>query len=249
MKRIRWRYIRVTSIFIIACIVVLFQGTNSDSYQKAEAGEESIQDGTIVVRGEGKISVDPDIAIIHAGAEATDSSAERAQEKVSKNMQAVREQLDAYGITKENRETIHAGVHPEHNSTNEGKEQYRAQHVLKIEYEEINSVGELLDDLAAAGANRIDQTQFSLIDQTKAESDALREAVERTKGKAAAMAEAAGKTNGGVIQIAEGEAYSILPENSLAMDSAEGTGTEPGTLVEAGEVQVIKQVKVVYELK
>ncbi|MFB4164004.1 SIMPL domain-containing protein [Alteribacillus sp. JSM 102045] len=165
--------------------------------------EEKMEEGTIVVRGEGRVSATPDRAHIRLGAEAVDASADEAQSKVSEQMNAVRDQLDAFVVKEDHIQTANVGVYPYHEPGQDGDEQFRAQHILEIEYSDIDNVGELLDAAAEAGANRIEQTRFALQDETEAEQKALQKAVEKTKGKAAAIAESVGKESGEVLQITE----------------------------------------------
>ncbi|SDI13486.1 SIMPL domain-containing protein [Alteribacillus bidgolensis] len=234
-----------------AGLLYLSDANGSADDTDAVSAEETVQEGTLVVRGEGNVSVTPDLAHIRLGAEAADSSADKAQSKVSEQMNGVREQLKDFGVEEENIQTANVGVYPYREPGQEGEEQFRAQHILEVEYEEIDNVGELLDAVAKAGANRIEQTRFALQDESEAEQQALQKAIEKTKGKAAAMAESAGKESGEVLQIAEGDAQIQFPMQEVAEEqsAAQDTAEPNGTSVEAGEVEVVQYVDVVYQLK
>ncbi|MFZ4452648.1 SIMPL domain-containing protein [Salibacterium aidingense] len=220
-------------------------GTSVEEADFAEA-QSTMQEGTLVVKGTGNVSVEPDLAQLRLGVEATDTSADAAQNQVSERMNAVREQLSAYDIPDENIETASFGVHTDHSQ--EGEEQFRARHILSVEYSDIENVGELLDDVAAAGANQIQQTRFTLEDESEAEQQALQQAIENTAAKAEAMAESAGKSSGDVLQIAESGTQMDLPSREYAQEEAADSAGNGGTSIEAGQVEVIQEVDVVYQL-
>ncbi|RSL34802.1 DUF541 domain-containing protein [Salibacterium salarium] len=225
-----------------------FGGDSVDEVDLA-AAQKTVQEGTLIVRGEGNVMAEPDLAQLRLGVEVTDTSADAAQSTVSEKMKAVREQLNSYDIPEENIETATFGVHP-YRTGQEGEKQFRAQHILSVEYSEIDKTGELLDDVAAAGANQIQQTRFTLQDQSELEQQALQQAIENTSEKAQAMAESAGKSSGDVIQISESGTQVDIPmqtyetEESAAQDSASGAGTS----IEAGQVEITQEVDVVYQL-
>ncbi|SDI21453.1 hypothetical protein SAMN05192534_12533 [Alteribacillus persepolensis] len=247
MKK-KWK---LTSLLIAAGMTgVLYFSAAGGPTDSIRASEESQTDGTLVVRGEGSVHVAPDVAYIRLGAEAADQSAENAQKTVNEQINQVKSQLQDAGVKEENIETAHVGVHPYGNTgQSEEEEAFRAQHLLEIEYDDVHSVGEVLDIAVDAGANRIEHTRFALQDQSQAEQEALQKAIENTAVKAQSMAESAGKASGDVIQIAEGDAQIQLPVTEYAEEkAARNDASQANTSVEAGEVEVVQHVDVVYEL-
>ncbi|MGY4691527.1 SIMPL domain-containing protein [Salibacterium sp. K-3] len=223
-----------------------FGGASSGNSELAEA-QTGMQEGTLVVNGEGNVSVEPDLAQLRLGVEATDTSADAAQSTVSKRMNAVREALNEFDIPEENIETASFGVHTDR-APEGGEDQFRARHILSIEYGNIDRVGELLDAAAAAGANQIQQTRFTLEDQSEAEQQALKQAVENTAPKAEAMASGAGKSSGAVLQISESGTQIDLPARNYTQQESAEDSSSGGTAIEAGQVEITQRVDVVYEL-
>ncbi|MFD2706107.1 SIMPL domain-containing protein [Salibacterium lacus] len=213
---------------------------------EAASSESSMQTGTIVVQGESSVSVEPDTAQLRLGAEVTDTSASTAQQQVSERMSAIREAINQYDIPEENIETSYFGVNTDH-AAEGGEEQFRARHILSVEFSKIDQVGQLLDDAAAAGANQIQQTRFTLQDQTEYEQQALRQAVENTSAKAEAMAAGAGKSSGAVLQISENGAQVDLPAGNYAREESQ-SAADNSTSIEPGQVDITQRVSVVYEL-
>ncbi|WP_240376798.1 SIMPL domain-containing protein [Bacillus piscicola] len=233
---------------VVAAFAYIFLSNQSSPEAIQASAPAAVQSGTLLVGGEGKLDVPPDLAIIRLGAEAQDQSAEKAQQAVSKKMKGVQKLLHDYGIKEENIKTVRIGVHP-YQSNQEDKEKFRAQHILEIQFEDMEKVGELLDDAAAAGANRIEQVSFTLRDASTAEEQALQQAIKSTKSKAAAMAKSAGRSVGEIIQISERGTQAGIPMQSYQREELATQDSSNGTSVSPGEIKIRQQVDVVYELK
>lgn len=203
---------------------------------------------TITVQGEGSVHVEPDIVYIQLGVEKTNSSAQKAQQQVNATMNKVRETLASFDIEEENIQTKSLGVHPEYRHGEDGEQQqlYRARHIVEIKYDEMDKVGEVIDQAVNAGANRMEHTRFALQDPTESEQKALQQAIASTEEKANAMAESAGKKKGDVLHIKEHGTQVDFPVRHF---SQEEMADSANTTVEAGEIEVVQQVSVVYQLQ
>ncbi|MCM3760208.1 SIMPL domain-containing protein [Alkalihalobacillus oceani] len=240
--------------FIIgaAALVLVALSLSSNQATTAEAVSNG-QQGTIVVNSVGEVKVEPDMAYVHLGAQALADSAEEAQEQVGKRMTAVRQVLSEHGIKEEDIQTARFNVYPEHQYSPNGEttnERYRAQHILRIEYHQIDTVGELIDAASAAGANQIEHTQFALENPEAAEHEAMKQAIEKTRAKADVMAESVGKARGEVLQISDRAAQVHFPTQDFSgarNESADSSSVS--TVIEAGEVQITQSVDVVYRLQ
>jgi uncharacterized protein YggE len=114
----------------------------------------------------------------------------------------------------------------------------------------IDDTGTLIDNALEAGGNnaRIDSLQFTIDDPTPLEDEARRMAVAEARAKAETLADEAGTELGDVRALTEGA--EVMPidfdEQALAADFAqESDGSTPIAL---GEMEVIVNVQVVYEL-
>lgn len=229
-------------------------GTSEEQMTSADTGDD-FHEGTISVTETGEVSAEPDTAYIHLGAEAADESADEAQNEVNERINAIREVLESYGIEDDNVQTIRLNVYPdqqqEQDPENEGagEEQHRAEHILEIEFAEIDHLGELIDDVSESGANRIEQTRFDLEDSEEAEHEALQQAIGQTGAKADAMAESAGMERGEVLQISDQQMQVDFPGQQFDADDAAAGQEDSAAEVETGEVQITQHVTVVYELQ
>jgi hypothetical protein len=105
-------------------------------------------------------------------------------------------------------------------------------------------LGDLLDKITAAGANRIDGIEFVVSNQEARLDEARRMAVADAKDKADLYARAAGFTLGKVMNLTEESTPSPRPM-ARAMSSASGAAPVP---VEAGEMTLSVRVRVVWSL-
>ncbi|WP_165763820.1 SIMPL domain-containing protein [Halalkalibacter urbisdiaboli] len=246
------KIIQVGTIIVVAALsLLLFSGSKEDTPTEVLAAG---QDGTIIASGSGEVHAKPDVAYVHLGASALASSASEAQEEVNKNINALRKTLIEAGIDEKQIQTSRFNVYPEHQYNSDGTMskdvRYRAEHILKVEFTDIDNLGAFIDKAASAGANRIEHVQFSLQNPETLEHEALKIAVEKAKAKADVLADSVGKKRGGVLQITDQAAqtnYPLKHFNEVATDEANDIGRAP-TMIEAGEITISQQVDIVYRL-
>ena len=239
----------------VIVLILAFQfilSLTSSQTSNAQAAD-NVQLGTLVVSGVGEVNVKPDMAYVHLGAQASAPSAEEAQTQVKKQVNAIRKVLQEFGIKDEHIQTAYFNVYPLEQYSPDGSrgtvEEYRSEHVLKVEYKEIDRLGELIDATSKAGANRIEQIQFGLQNPEAAEHEALQIAIEKTAAKADVMAKSAGKVKGEVLQISDQAAQVQLPYVDTANMAAKAEASFDSTTIDSGEVKIVQRVDVVYRLK
>ena len=171
-------------------IVFLIQaafGSSEDPVTTAHASD-SFQKGTIIVSEVGEVRLEPDMAYINLGAEVVNASADEAQKLVNERMKAIRNVIDKYKIDNKDVRTAYLSVHPDYQHDPYGnrskEEQFRAQHILEIQFRQMDKLGEFIDAVSKVGANRIQQVRFGLQDSQEAEHKALKQAIEKTASKA-----------------------------------------------------------------
>ena len=257
MRIFKWKWIPFTGTVIgVIGLIFIFQimagaGTSEEQMISASA-EEGFQEETVSVTETGEVSVEPDIANIHLGAEAVEESADEAQSEVNERMNAIHEVLEDYGIEDDNVQTVRLDVHPdqqEEPQNDENGDGNRAEHILEVEYDEIDQLGELIDDVSDAGANRIEQTRFDLEESEEAEHEALQQAIEQTESKADAMVQSADRERGEVLHITDQEMQVDVPGQQFDGEEADMEQEDDATEVESGEVEITQHVTVVYELQ
>ena len=115
----------------------------------------------------------------------------------------------------------------------------------------MDNVGSLIDAAFAAGANTLDNVQFTVQDDTQAREQALTMAVEDARRKADVLASAAGLQVASIESISEGGVSVYDSMRNYAADTvmaAEESGGA-GTLVQAALVSVDAMVSMEFELQ
>ena len=163
----------------------------------------------ITVMGSSQVDAVPDRATITAGVETQAPTAAGALEANSKAMAEVFAALEAAKVEKRDMQTSQLNLNPVYEPFREGAEAppqvvaYQASNMVTVVVRDLASLGELIDALAGAGANRLYGIGFEVSEPRPSVDAARREAVADARAKAELYAEAAGVTLGPVVTIRE----------------------------------------------
>ena len=213
---------------------------------------------SLVVTGEGEVSVRPDRAVVRLGATAQANDAKTAQEQVNAIVNKALEAITGLGIRQENISTAGLSLYPVFSNPSfqpprEGEQQqeprivgYRASNTLQIRTDDIKQVGAVIDAGVGAGANQLESLTFELKDNANAYSEAIQQAARRARDKASTLANAMGVRLLEVLEVTEGGATVIppIPYMGRAMLAEAGTTTP----VEPGQIQVKASVTIRYKI-
>ena len=208
--------------------------------------------GTITVIGEGKVTVEPDIARVTIGVETVKNSVEEASAENKVAVEAVLAALADAGIADKDIQTsgfnIYADRYGPEGPLADTEVRYRVSNNVTVVIRNLDNVGEILDAAVAAGANNIYGVEFSLEDPSQAEPDARSIAVADAEAKAEELAGLMGVSKGHVISISEvvgggGGYYS----NNFAQQ-AKGMGGGGGAPITPGQIDLIMQLQIVYAI-
>lgn len=144
----------------------------------------------IRVVGEGRITVQPDVATITLGVETENVELQKAQSENALIISEVIQALTNMGITKENIQTMNFTIFPIYDFV-DGQQSfrgYRVEHMLRVTVDDISKVGMLVDAAVQAGANRFSNISFSVSNPTKFYREALEMAVNDATEKAQVIA-------------------------------------------------------------
>jgi uncharacterized protein len=200
---------------------------------------------TVTVVGDGRVTTQPDLALVTFGVEANGQTLAEAQADGATRMQAVIDGLIGLGIPREDIRTSRISANPVYDpKDNTVIRGYRASNSVQVKLRELGRVGQIVDAMTAAGANRVEGLSFSVekIEEPKNQARAL--AVQNGRGKADQLASLAGMRVVAVKAIQESDASSAPPQAPQPMAArAEGMAAPP---VEPGAQEVRTQVTVTY---
>ena len=250
--RVRFGFDRVPTIALaLAAIVTMPRPASSQVVERPVTAER-----TVTVAAVGRVTREPDRAILHLAVETFASTAAEAAEDNAERMDRLIAALRRFGLGEDKVKTVSYQLVPEYEyppvEPRRPREQrlvgYRAVNMVQVTIDEIERVGEIIDAAIAAGANRVNGIAFTLRDPDAARQDALRDAVARAHAEAEAIAEALGDRLGPVIALST---TGGLPQPIARMDMArfESAAAAAVTPIEPGTVDVEVRVTAIYRLE
>ena len=228
---------------ILLCLAILALGTGA-----------ALADGTkLSVTGSGTVLVESDLAIVTVGVQETSKDVLEAQSTVNEKIAAIKQALLDAGVEESsiNTDSINIYANYDYSDNTEVIVGYTARNSLSVRTTDMDNVGSLIDAAFAAGANTLDNVQFTVQDDTQAREQALTMAVEDARRKADVLASAAGLQVASIERISEGGVSVYDSMRNYAADTvmaAEESGGE-GTLVQAALVSVDASVSMEFELQ
>jgi uncharacterized protein YggE len=207
--------------------------------------------GTITVVGEGKVTLEPDIARVTIGVETVTDTVKDASDQNRAAVEAVLAALAEQGIAEEDIQTSGFSIFAERFGPEgplaEGDVRYRVSNNVMVTIRDIDSVGTILDAAIEAGANNIYGVEFALDDPTVAESDARTAAIADAKAKAEELAQLTGLPLGAIISVSEiiGAGGGFYAGNFAEQARAFGGG---GTPITPGQLDLVMQLQVIYAI-
>ncbi len=210
---------------------------------------------TLTVTGSGQVSATPDQAVVQFGAVARNEKAADAQNEASRIAASIIEAIQAAGITKNKISTAELTLAPiyEQPDPKTGDREspprtvgYLATNLLRVEIEEMNKIGNVIDAAIGAGANRLGNISFQLKDETALREKALWQAVLRARKKAVEIAEALNLRLVRVLYVSEENVGIVEPRfriQGMAASAAESTPVEPGRIEVNASVSVDYQIE------
>lgn len=202
----------------------------------------------LAVSGNAEVAAAPDRATVSLGAVVESKQAQDAQKQIGQIMQRVIKDIKAQGIPDEKIRTAGLSLNPvySHPAPRAGQEPeapriagYRAANTVRVQVDDLERVGGVIDAGIAAGANQLSGLTFELRDDLKHRQRALQLAAQEARSKAEAMAAALNLQLGEVIEVREESGPTAYPaERRLAAPSAAGTPIQPGQVQVSAGVQV-----------
>ena len=208
----------------------------------------------IHVTGAGTASATPDIAVLSLGVEGQARTVAEANAIAADAIAAVLAVLRGSGVDDDDMKTQQFSIQPQYSfDRNTGIQTltgYRVTNSLVVTLRDLDSVGSIIDAVAAAGgdATRINSIGFRVEDGVALEAEARRLALEDAVAKADLFAEATGVTRGKLVFITEQSFQQFArAESAVALDGGFAASAAP-TEILAGEFDVRVNVQAVFAI-
>lgn len=200
----------------------------------------------ISTQGTGKVTGTPDTVTVVLGVQTQGAEANVALAENAQRATALIDTLKAEGVEAEDIQTSDLSVQPVFAPGGSAITGYQVTNQVTATVRDVSKAGGLID--AAAGASgdaiRVQQTSFSIADDSELRAQARARAVQQAKDQAGQIADAAGVRLGDVRSITEVPAGTPgpYPQAGTAFDRA------PSTPVEPGSQELTVSVSVVYDI-
>ena len=232
---------RWTSLFLTACLYFTSIGVGQVALPESGWAAQDSQAKQIAVTGQGTITVRPDVVYVQFGVETSGKTANEAVQKNAQIFEGVKAAIKQAGVADADIQTVQYNTYPVYQD--QKLTGYRVQNIVRVTYRDVANVGKLLDQLAAAGVNRVESLAFSSEKMDEYEKQALSLAVKDARSKADALAAAAGVRIKGVVSMTESGAVQppvFYMQRQLSSDLAKNAETDisPGQLKVEAAVQV-----------
>ena len=211
------------------------------------------QTNGINVVGEGKSMITPDTLDINLSISELAKTTDLAQKQSNDKLTKVQALFKQFAIDSKDIQTTNASINPEYDRSKSPQQLsgYRSTQSLHIElrgagFEQTGA--NLIAKIAEIGGVNVDNTTFSVKDQSKASQDAREKAFKDAQNKAEQLAKLAGVSLWKVINIVD-QTVQTYPGPVYAMAkgaSADSVATSP---LSAGQTEVSMSVTVSYEIK
>jgi uncharacterized protein len=214
---------------------------------------EDMQTRTITVMGEGKITVQPDVAYVNLGVTTKGKTANEAQTLNAKAFAAVEKVLlEQFGVAKKDMKTNGFHVSPEYSYPEKGQPTvtgYSADHMIVVTYRNLDKLGMLVDAASKAGANRMNGIQFGTEKGEAYDLQAIEKAMASAEAKANVIAKSAKRSVKGVLNVQQqGYNSGPIPMYGMSKVAAEAASDSAVTPIQPGEMEYTVTVTVTYEM-
>lgn len=244
MKRLFW----ALPLVALAALSPLYGASRSAAAQEPEVPR-------LFVRGQGTVSVRPDLAVVTLGAVVRRDTAGEAYDQANTLIAAVNEVLRAQGIAERDVTTRQFSLSPEF-----GRPQsdgpapvvgWRATNLLSIKIRDFTRIGPVIDGAARVLGNdaQISGISFTVENTDTVARQARDQAIADARERAEQMATAAGVRLVRILSINETSAPPPTPTQFAAPAPAAAPGVRAAAEVTPGEQNLTVTVEIVYEIQ
>ena len=240
----------VSAVAIIA-VAALTPGIEH-IFTNASAQTDMTNNNTLFVTGSATNQIKPDKVTLSLGVETTNTTAQAALTANSDLMNKVLNALKAAGVQENETSTSTFSITPNYNysaNTNEGRLiGFTVSNSIQIESSNIESVSKWIDAAVSAGANNVNNVDFSVSNNRLEDSknSLLKDAIGNAKTTADVAANAVGLKVISVRSITVGEASSSPPVPVFRAQAFTDGAIASPTPILSGQQEVSATVNIIY---
>ena len=215
----------------------------------------------IWVTGEGSMSLEPDLALVNIGVEASAKTVAEARDQAATAMAAILIAVKAQGLDDRDVQTRSFNIVPQYeypevvelgrSTRKQVLVGYRVSNTASIKIRELSDVGQIIDDVANAGgdATRINGVSFTVEDPKPLMTGLRKAAVEDALAKAQQFADLTGVAVGRLVFISEAGGGVPVPRPIGVVTMEARVAAAPPTSISGGELELRLSVQAVFEIQ
>lgn len=205
---------------------------------------------SISVKGSSESTVKADYAKIHSQLKVVSKSIEESYSQVTSKLITLSNNLQEFGITKDELVVSVISQGPEYQWRNNSRELlgYYSACSLVIKVKTIGDAYKIHKTLSKDSALAVGHTEYGRTDSSQLENLALQEALKSARTKAEMMVEALGAKLGQPVLIREGGTPTVI-NHPGALRMAEASSADPSSVTTVGNVTIRGDVIVDFEIQ
>lgn len=195
--------------------------------------------------GHASVSAQPDTAKVGLGIVTQAQSAQAAASQNASQTSAVNAALQSLLGANADIKTLNYSISPNYAPSNGGPPTltgYTVTNSVEVTLSDVTSVGKVIDTAVGAGANSVQQLNFTLKDDSSVRQQALRLASQQAMSDANAIASGLNVRLGAVLSAVEGTTSTPVPLYAAVSAVAPTTPIQPGSLTIQATVTLDVQI-------
>jgi uncharacterized protein YggE len=209
---------------------------------------------TLVVSGNGTVSLTPDVAYIYIGVHTDDPDLASGVSRNNTQAQALVNALKNAGIDGKDIQTSNFSVYTNGSqgfdkatgqTTNAGV-YYSVDNTVYVTMRDLSKLGTILNTAVSSGANSINSISFDVADKTAAMEQARQKAMTNASNLAAELAKTAGVNLGEIQNVTYSD---ISPSPYYGMGGGGAAAPNASVPIQPGQTQISVTVSVTYAIK
>jgi len=215
-------------------------------------GQAPSERGTLVsIAAHGEASQVPDVANLSVGVVTEAQDSKKAMRDNAEQMESLMAAIKKAGVAKKDIQTSGVSLSPRYHYQQNKKPKivgYNARNTVSIKVRKLDELGEVLDNLAAAGANQINGPSLEIGEPGPVKAEAREKALVDAQERAAIYAKALGMKVRRIVSISE-NGNGGMPRPMMLRSDMASSKESASTPIAPGETTLSVNLELVFELE
>ena len=235
---------------------------NTPSYSGSSLVQVNGPQSGIWVTGQGKLSLDPDLALVSIGVEAIADTVAEARDEAATAIEGILAAVKTHGLVEKDVQTLSFNIWPRYEFpevVDDGMKVrkqilvgYTVNNTAIVKIRDMSEIGVIIDDIADAGMDttRINGINFTVEDSSPYMAELREAAVLDALAKATHFAQLTGVFVGSLTFISEiGSGTPMVSDFQESGFARMAASPAPTTAISSGELELNLNIQVVFEIK